>query len=93
MPRHIILTDRFWKLSGVNMDKLLQQRNVRLQALAEGIIEPGTHDSVRAARKRWYENMRMATLLHRREKAVKENEENGSVVCRWTNADRRWPAG
>ncbi|MDS7721654.1 plasmid replication initiator RepA [Pantoea ananatis] len=72
MPRHIILTDRFWKLSGVNMDKLLQQRNVRLEAQAEGIIEPGTHESVRAARKRWYENMRMATLLHRREKAVKE---------------------
>ncbi|OAD98013.1 hypothetical protein [Pantoea sp. OXWO6B1] len=38
MHRHILLTDRFWKLCGVNMDRLLQQRNVRLQALADGII-------------------------------------------------------
>lgn len=72
MPRHIILTDRFWQLCGVNMDKLYFQRNERLVAEAEGIIEPGTHESVRAARQRWYENMRMATLLKRREKAVKE---------------------
>ncbi|MFJ5162143.1 plasmid replication initiator RepA [Pantoea sp. NPDC088449] len=72
MPRHIVLTDRFWQLCGVNMDKLYVQRNERLEAEAEGIIEPGTHDSVRAARQRWYENMRMATLLKRREKAVRE---------------------
>ena len=72
MPRHIILTDRFWQLCGVNMDKLLAQRNTRLEAEAEGIIEPGTYDSVRAARRRWYDKMRMATLLYRREKAVKE---------------------
>lgn len=72
MPRHIVLTDRFWQLCGVNMDKLYVQRNQRLEAEAEGIIEPGTHESVRAARQRWYEKMRMATLLSRREKAVKE---------------------
>lgn len=72
MPRHIMLTDRFWQLCGVNMDKLYVQRNQRLEAEAEGITEPGTHESVRAARRRWYENMRMATLLKRREKAVKE---------------------
>jgi len=37
-----------------------------------GIIEPGTNASVRAARRRWYENMRMATLISRRDKASKQ---------------------
>lgn len=72
MPRHIVLTDMFWQLCGVNMDKFYVERNERIEAEAQGIIEAGTHESVRAARKRWYENMRMATLLKRREKAVKE---------------------
>ncbi|MDE1186175.1 MAG: plasmid replication initiator RepA [Pantoea sp.] len=72
MPRHIVLTDQFWKLCGIDMNKFLAERNVRLAAEADGIIEPGTYDSVRAARRRWYENMRMATLLKRREKASKE---------------------
>ncbi|WP_437615447.1 plasmid replication initiator RepA [Erwinia sp. V71] len=72
MPRHIVLTDRFWRLCGVNMDKLLQQRNQRLEAEADGIIEPGTYASIRAARQLWYHKMRMATLLRRRERAVKE---------------------
>lgn len=71
-PRHIVLTDRFWQLCGVNMDKLLLQRNERLEAEADGIIEPGTQDSVRVARRRWYDKMRVATLMKRREKAVRE---------------------
>jgi hypothetical protein len=70
MPRHIVLTDRFWQLCGIDMDKFLAERNDRLAAQADGIIEPGTYDSVRAARRRWYENMRMATLVSRREKAA-----------------------
>ncbi|ARJ44393.1 replication initiation protein (plasmid) [Pantoea alhagi] len=72
MPRHIVLTDRFWQLCGIDMDKFLAERNERLAAEADGIIEPGTHASVRAARRRWYENMRMATLISRREKASKQ---------------------
>jgi len=69
MPRHIVLTDQFWQLCGIDMDKFLVERNERLAAEADGIIEPGTHASVRAARRRWYENMRMATLISRRDKA------------------------
>ncbi len=72
MPRHIVLTDQFWQLCGIDMDKFLAERNERLVAEADGIIEPGTHASVRAARRRWYENMRMATLISRREKASKQ---------------------
>lgn len=76
MPRHIVLTDRFWQLCGIDMDKFLAERNARLAAEADGIIEPGTHASVRAARRRWYENMRMATLLSRREKASRNKRRN-----------------
>jgi len=76
MPRHIALTDRFWQLCGIDMDKFLAERNARLAAEADGIIEPGTHASVRAARRRWYENMRMATLLSRREKASRNKRRN-----------------
>ncbi|WP_457183472.1 plasmid replication initiator RepA [Pantoea agglomerans] len=76
MPRHIILTERFWQLCGVNMDKLLLQRNQRIEAEEEGILEPGTRDSVRAARRRWYEKARIATLLSRREKAVRGKRRN-----------------
>ncbi|MXP51477.1 plasmid replication initiator RepA [Pantoea sp. SoEX] len=72
MPRHIILTERFWKLCGVNIDKLLYQRNKRLEAELEGIIEPGTYESINTARQRWYEKMRIATLKYRREQATKE---------------------
>lgn len=72
MPRHIVLTDRFWQLCGIDMDKFLAERNERLVAEADGIIEPGTQTSIRAARRRWYENMRMATLVSRRDKASKQ---------------------
>ncbi|PPI86254.1 plasmid replication initiator RepA [Candidatus Pantoea edessiphila] len=72
IPRHIILTERFWKLCGANIDKLLYQRNKRLEAESEGILEPGNYLSLRTARKRWYEKMRLATIKHRREKATSE---------------------
>lgn len=72
MPRHIVLTDQFWQLCGIDMDKFLAERNERLAAEADGIIEPGTHASVRSARRRWYENMRMATLISRRDKASRQ---------------------
>lgn len=45
---------------------------MRIAAEADGIIEPGTHASVRAARRRWYENMRMATLISRRDKTSRQ---------------------
>lgn len=54
------------------MDKFLAERNARLAAEADGIVEPGTHASVRTARRRWYENMRMATLISRRDKAPRQ---------------------
>ncbi|PPI86941.1 replication initiation protein (plasmid) [Candidatus Pantoea edessiphila] len=73
MPRHIILTERFWQLCGINIDKILYQRNKRLEEELEGIIEdPGTYESINIARNRWYEKMQIATLKYRREKATRE---------------------
>lgn len=74
MPRHLVLTERFWQLCGVNMDKLLMQRNQRLEAEAEGIIVAGSYESIKAARAKWFDKMRMATLVHRREQAFKEKK-------------------
>lgn len=87
MPRHIVLTDRFWQLCGINMDKFLAERNERLAAEADGIIEPGTHASVRAARRRWYENMRMAALISRRDKASRQKRRKR--LCKLSIDDRR----
>ena len=70
MPRHIILTDRFYGgLCGVNMDAFLKQRNARLAAEADGLTEPGTTESVRRARERELDKIRLATIKHRRAKA------------------------
>jgi len=74
MPRHLVLTDRFWQLCGVNMDKLLKQRNKRLEAEHEGIIDAGSYESLKLARSKWYDRMRMATLTYRREKAACEKK-------------------
>jgi hypothetical protein len=71
MPRHIRLTDRFWQLCGVNMDKLLAQRNARL-ARGEGSADAGTLNSVREARNHWYEQARQASLRQRRERSARE---------------------
>ena len=72
MPRHIILTERFWQLCGVNIDKLLYQRNKRLEDELKGNIVPGTYESINIARNRWYEKMYIATIKYRREKATRE---------------------
>lgn len=71
-PKHVIITDQGWKLTGVDMDKLRAQQQERLVAQLQGIIEPGETISLRSARKRWYEKCRMATLLSRRSEALKQ---------------------
>ncbi|UIN02551.1 hypothetical protein LGL91_18080 (plasmid) [Yersinia ruckeri] len=35
-PKHVIITDEGWKLTGVDMDKLRAEQQERLRALAEG---------------------------------------------------------
>ncbi len=71
-PKHVVLSEQFWKLVGVNIDKLYAQQQERLMAEADGLLAPGEEISVSAARKRWYERMRHATLVRRRENALKQ---------------------
>ncbi len=71
-PKHVVLSEQFWKLIGVNLDKLYAQQAERLMAEADGLLAPDEEISVKAARKRWYENMRHATLVHRRSEALKQ---------------------
>ncbi|MDO6406463.1 plasmid replication initiator RepA [Pantoea phytobeneficialis] len=71
MPRHIRLTDRFWQLCGVNMDKLLAQRNARIETEGECKAEAGTSMSVREVRHQWYERARINTLRHRHIRSVR----------------------
>ncbi|PKH19397.1 replication initiation protein [Enterobacterales bacterium CwR94] len=71
-PKHVVLSEQLWKIIGVNIDKIYAQQSERLHAEADGFLSAGEEISVRAARKRWYERMRQATLVRRREEAVKQ---------------------
>lgn len=51
-PKHVVLSEQFWKLVGVNIDKLYAQQQERLMAEADGLLAPGEEISVSAARKR-----------------------------------------
>lgn len=75
-PKHVVLTARLWEMIGVDLDKLYAEQAEYVMAEAEGWItrdEDGHAEeiSVRTARKRWYERMRHATLVRRREAALK----------------------
>lgn len=69
-PKHVIITDIGWKLTGVDMDKLRAEREERLRAINDGVLQPGEFLTVREARKRWYERCRQQTILRRRTRAI-----------------------
>ncbi|PPI87622.1 replication initiation protein (plasmid) [Candidatus Pantoea edessiphila] len=71
MPCHIILTERFWKLCGVNIDKIIYQRNMRLDSKINSMIKSSNYITLRKTREYWYEQMNIATLKYRREKATR----------------------
>lgn len=71
-PKHVVLSEQFWKLVGVNIDKLYAQQQERLRAEADGILAPGEEINISAARERWYDRMRDATLVRRRVNALKQ---------------------
>lgn len=73
-PKHVIISDAGWRLTGVNLDKLRQQQQERLTAEADGLLRPNEEISVRAARRRWYERCRHATLLRRRTEALQTKQ-------------------
>jgi hypothetical protein len=70
-PTHVAISDLGWRIIGIDVEKLRRQRQERLDAEYEGLVAPGEQITVRAARKRWLEQMRHKTLISRREAAVK----------------------
>lgn len=40
-PKHIIITEEGWRLTGVDMDKLRAEQEERLRAIEDGILQPG----------------------------------------------------
>lgn len=69
-PKHIIITDIGWRMTGVDMDKLRAERDERLRAIKDGVLQPGEFLTVREARQRWYERCRQQTILSRRTRAI-----------------------
>ena len=69
-PKHIIITEEGWRLTGVDMDKLRAEQEERLRAIEDGILQPGEAMTVKEARKRWYERCRHQTILSRRTRAI-----------------------
>lgn len=70
MPRHVILTDRFYGgLFNMNMDEFFKLRNSRLAADSDGVIEPGTTASLKRAREKELDKIRLEALIYRRQKA------------------------
>ncbi|MBS0854378.1 replication initiator protein RepA [Enterobacter sp. JGM127] len=69
-PKHVILTETGWQLTGINMDKLRVEQAERLQAIQDGQLEAGESISLKAARRRWYERCRRQTILSRRARAI-----------------------
>ncbi|MFQ6247263.1 plasmid replication initiator RepA [Yersinia enterocolitica] len=73
-PKHIIITEEGWKLTGVDMDKLRAEQAERLRAIEDGVLQPGEFLTVREARRRWYERCRHQTILSRRTRAIESKQ-------------------
>lgn len=69
-PKHIIITEAGWRLTGVDMDKLRAEQEARRAAIQDGQLAPGETLSLKAARRRWYERCRHQTILSRRTRAL-----------------------
>lgn len=87
LPRHVTLTEQFFKLLQVDLDLLYKEQNERLQALSEGILAPGEVMSVKAARQRFNDSKVAQALKVRRAKAIEQKRL--SKISRSTELDER----
>lgn len=87
LPRHVTLTEQFFKLLQVDLDLLYKEQNERLRALSEGILEPGEIISVKAARQRFFDTKVAEALKVRRAKAIEQKRL--SKIARSTELDDR----
>lgn len=72
LPRHVTLTEQFFKLAKTDLDLLYKEQDKRLKALSEGILSPGETMSVRAARQRFHEQKVIDALKVRRARAAEQ---------------------
>lgn len=47
LPRHVTLTEQFFRLLQINLDLVYKERDERLRAMAEGTLAPGEVMSVK----------------------------------------------
>jgi len=80
-PKHIIITEAGWRLTGVDMDKLRAEQEERRAAIQDGQLAPGETLSLKAARRRWYERCRHQTILSRRTRAL-EGKQRKKLAAR-----------
>lgn len=76
LPRHVTLTEQFFKLVKADLDALYREQEKRLKAQAEGILAPGETLSVRAARQRFLEDKTIQALKVRRARAAEQKRLN-----------------
>jgi hypothetical protein len=62
-PKHVMLTDVFWRLTGVDVEKIRHEQEIKLN---------GT--PLTDARKIWHANCRQATIIKRRSNAAKSQQ-------------------
>ncbi len=88
-PIHVIITETGWRLTGIDLNKLRSEQEERLRAISEGILQPGETLSVRAARRRWYDNMRHQTILSRRTRAIAQKQRQRLVALPFDERKRQ----
>ena len=88
-PKHIIITDAGWQLTGVNMDKLRAEQEARRAAIQDGQLAPGETLSLKAARRRWYERCRHQTILSRRTRALEGKQRKKLVALPFDERKRQ----
>ena len=87
-PKHVIISDAGWKLTGIDLDKLRAEQYERRCAESDGLVTPGDVISLKAARARWYHQCQLGTLVRRRTEALKQKQHK--ILSRLPFDDRKY---
>lgn len=92
-PKHVILTESGWRLTGIDMDKLRAEQAERRAAIEDGMLAPGETISLKAARSRWYARCRTQTILARRTHAVEGKQRRKLIALPFDERKRQVSEG
>ncbi|TCB96665.1 replication initiator protein RepA [Kosakonia quasisacchari] len=92
-PKHVILTEAGWRLTGIDMDKLRAEQAERRAAIEDGMLAPGETISLKAARSRWYARCRIQTILARRTHAVEGKQRRKLIALPFDERKRQVSEG